>query len=212
MLSLGIETSGMLCSVAWQENNLILLEYNYNIPNNHSAMLSDLINQGFKKLNKTPDDIDFVAVASGPGSFTGLRIGMSYAKGFCYALGITIISVSNFEVLASQVVDNKFPIYTLIDANRGRVYEGIFKSDKLMIDDKMVIKTCEFNPEDDTKSTIIVNNSDLIESCNLNQKIQQGQFGARYICDIGYKKYLNGLIDDLYIIEPLYIQEFAGIA
>lgn len=97
---LGVETSGLLCSIAWYENNHILLEYNIEKNQIHSAVLADLFQSGLNYLHKSVNDVSLIAIATGPGSYTGLRIGMSFIKGMCYGKNIPIIGISNFYVLA----------------------------------------------------------------------------------------------------------------
>ena len=102
---LGIETSGILCSIAWYENEHILLEYNIERNQVHSNVLADLFNNGMNHLNKRANDISLASIGCGPGSFTGLRIGMSFLKGLCFGSDIPIIGVSNFNVLALHVTE-----------------------------------------------------------------------------------------------------------
>ena len=113
-LVLGIETSGILCSVAWWQNGSVLLEYNLEKKNEHAVLLAALVERGFNELKIDHNTVTHVAVGSGPGSFTGLRIGMSYAKGFCFGHNIPLIPVTNFELLSDLAEDNKFPIYTFV--------------------------------------------------------------------------------------------------
>jgi tRNA threonylcarbamoyladenosine biosynthesis protein TsaB len=215
-LVLGIETSDILCSVAWWEHETVLLEYNVAMPNNHTAVLSDLIGQGFAKIGRTPQDISLVSITSGPGSFTGLRIGMSYAKGLCFALQKPIMAVSNFEILATQVPENKLPLYTMINARRGRAYLGVFKHDKSVLSEKVVKKMSEIAAYLIPRSIVIMHENfsseDVVVLRNSEFDVRNGKFSAATLCHLGYKKYITGKRIDLPTLEPMYIQPFAGVA
>ena len=121
-LILGIETSGLLCSVGWMQSGKVILEYNMEIPQVHASKLANLVKEGFSKIQKSMADLSLVAVGTGPGSFTGLRIGMSFAKGLCYGTGVPILGVSAFNILAKQAPDSNEKIITLIDAKKERFY------------------------------------------------------------------------------------------
>ena len=212
-LVLGIETSGILCSVAWVLEDRILLEYNIEMPNIHATLLPDLISEGLNKLKIKNEDINLVAVALGPGSFTGLRIGMSYAKGFCYGLKKPIVGVTNFEVLANQAPINFAPVYTLINAQRGKYYLGIFQDGinlykaELITIDQIVSRVNE-------KSIILLNEmtEDMYnELIKVSSYIVKAGYSGSLICKSGLNKFNNHGADDLELLEPFYLQKFAGV-
>lgn len=213
MLVLGIETSGILCSVGWVRDDKILLEYNIEMPNIHATLLADLVLEGSKKLQIECRDINLVAVALGPGSFTGLRIGMSYAKGLCYGLKIPIIGVTNFEVLAEQAPINTVPVYTLINGGHGKYYLGVFK-DGITINKSEVITINQIQKKINKNSVIMVNGSgkgDFTELDKFAALIMETKYSAGLLCKIALKKYkINNKID-LELLEPLYLQSFAGV-
>lgn len=106
-LILNIETATEVCSVALaREGKLLALEEDMR-PNSHSSALTVLIGLMLKKTNLSIHDLDAVAVSAGPGSYTGLRIGVSAAKGLCYALGKPLIAVSALKALAFGAVEQK---------------------------------------------------------------------------------------------------------
>jgi len=126
---LGIETSGKLCSIAFGDEDRALLEYNLEIPMQHAVLLAHFAEQGLRFLQQSSflpgqdnKKIELVAVAIGPGSFTGLRIGLSYAQGFCYGKKIPIVGISNHQLLAVKRPQGAQTVYTLIDARREEVY------------------------------------------------------------------------------------------
>jgi tRNA threonylcarbamoyladenosine biosynthesis protein TsaB len=211
-LVLGIETSGTLCSVAWMSNDRILIEYNIEMPNIHATLLADLIAEGFARLKIERKDIGLVAVASGPGSFTGLRIGMSYAKGFCYAGSIPIIGISNFEILAKQAPLKVKPLYTLIYARHGRYYLGIFR-DGINLSDAKVITSDQIPFLSDGSFVVLMdyfNEEDYKKRFAPSINIIKGRYGAASVCQIGINKFNAQGADDLNFLEPFYLQSFTG--
>jgi tRNA threonylcarbamoyladenosine biosynthesis protein TsaB len=212
---LGIETSGILCSVAWWQNDAILLEYNLERKNEHAVLLAVFVEKGFKKLGINPAETSYVALGSGPGSFTGLRIGMSYAKGFCYGHDIPLISVTNFEMLADLSEENVYPVYTLIEAGKGNYYTGIFKEDKTRLDEKNVYSVSQLEEKISDTGIIVVHEENsqgyLTQVFEKAIRIIDGQYSAAKLCSLGYHKLLRGEMNDISDIEPFYLQAFAGI-
>ena len=210
---MGIETSALVCSIAWWESGNILLEYNIERKNRHAQLLPQLADRGFKYLNIEKNEVDLVVIASGPGSFTGLRIGMAYAKGFCYALDCKLIAVSNFELMSAFVANAQIPVHVIIDAGRGKLYHTLRSAndpDPLHAD---VISWAQLM-ERITGNTIIVKESRLVVPDEIDIKIPV--FNVRvtgaHACLIGTKKYNRGSHENLNDIEPFYLQKFAGMA
>jgi tRNA threonylcarbamoyladenosine biosynthesis protein TsaB len=203
-----------MCSVAWWIEDNILLDYNIESANNHAALLPELLSEGFNKVQYKPSDINLICVTSGPGSFTGLRIGMAYAKGLCYGLNIPIIALTNFEILALQAPAGIVPIYTIIDARRGNVYLGSFLKDNKTLNATSVVSITEFKEMLSSQSILVVHDRlDLDESLldGYEGKVLDGTFDVGLLCKFGYHKYQSGYRVDLETLEPLYIQQFAGM-
>jgi len=116
---LAIETSASLCSVVFWEEGKIIKEFNSDAPMQHSKLLGGFIEAGLKEIKKDPN---LVAVAIGPGSFTGLRIGLSYAQGLCFGKNIAVVGVSNHQALAMQNTISSKNLFTAIDARRDELY------------------------------------------------------------------------------------------
>ena len=211
MLVLGIETSAALCSISWVMHGQILLEYNIEQPNIHTQILADLVAEGFNRIGKTPANVDLICVASGPGSFTGLRIGMAYAKGMAYALDKPIVAVTNFEVLAQNSVLDKFPVYTVIDARRDNYYLGIFKSDTHHADITVFCDQTELIKYISHKGTVVTTIKDFKKRIKTNTDIILTRYSAATIAISGQIKYEKGRAsEDINQIEPLYLRKFAG--
>lgn len=126
MKILAIETASNLCSVSVLEDNKLIKEIISDEAKNHSIMLMPLIDELLNSLNLKLDDIDLFACDKGPGSFTGIRIGISTIKGFCDVLNKPCIGISSLDSLARNVKENGY-ICSLIDAKHDNVYCGIYK-------------------------------------------------------------------------------------
>ena len=215
-LVLGIETSGIRCSVAWWQNESILLEYNLERKNEHAVLLAAFVERGFKELGINPNTVTHVAIGSGPGSFTGLRIGMSYAKGFCFGRNIPLIPVTNFELLSDLAENHKFPIYTLIEAGRANYYTGIFNHKKSNLDQQYLSSVSQLKKELSQNGQFIVHEEEskgyFKQFLGNTFQVVDGQYRAARLCSLGYYKHLQGSLLKLNEIEPLYLQKFAGVS
>jgi tRNA threonylcarbamoyladenosine biosynthesis protein TsaB len=137
-LILNIETSSDVCSAGLSENGKIVSLKETDEPNSHSRLLTILINDIFTENNINISSIDAVAVSKGPGSYTGLRIGVSVAKGICYALDKPLIAVDTLKCLAINIYENyllkssveidknDLLICPLVDARRMEVYTALY--------------------------------------------------------------------------------------
>ena len=210
MLILGIETSAALCSVAWVQDDQVLSEENVEMPNMHTTLLPEMLRKGFLDLNLGPDKIDLIAVSSGPGSFTGIRIGMAYAKGMGYALDVPVIAVSNFEVLANQAVHDRFPIWTVIDARRGNYYVGVFDNQKYALNQSKFLAEAELLNLFDRQGIIITPIEKFCDTCDLKTEVLIGRYSSAITAKLGKRKFDRDETDDIDRLEPLYIREFSG--
>ncbi len=132
MIVLGMDTSTMTGGAALVGPKGLVGESVLNIRSTHSERLLPAVERLLDDAEVTLDDVDGFAVASGPGSFTGLRIGMATAKGFAYALGRPLIGVTVLEALAYQFMAVGTVVLPLIDARRGQVYAQPFSGQDAM--------------------------------------------------------------------------------
>lgn len=129
---INIETSTKVCSAAVTAEGMVLRHYENFEGRNHAALLSDYLKGCLDFLAEKELKPDAVAVSMGPGSYTGLRIGLSEAKGLCYALDIPLIGVSTLELMATRVmfstdtVDPESILVPMIDARRMEVYTAAY--------------------------------------------------------------------------------------
>jgi len=128
MKILAIDTSTMLGGVAIMDDSIgLVAEMRLNVKSTHSERLMISIDSLLKQSGYAIADMDCFAVAIGPGSFTGLRIGLSTVKGFSYATGNPIVSVPTLEALANNFPFCQYPVCTLLDARKKEVYAAMFK-------------------------------------------------------------------------------------
>ena len=127
MKILAIDTSTMLGGIAIMDESLLIAESRLNVKSTHSERLMTEIEHCLKQSGIKISDIDVFAVATGPGSFTGLRIGLSTVKGFSYATGKQIVSVPTLEALAWNFPYSRYPVCTMLDARKKEVYAALFK-------------------------------------------------------------------------------------
>jgi len=213
---LNIETSSTNCSVSLSNNNKLIDCLEKDSPNySHSQKLHSFISELMEKNNISFKDLDAVAVGIGPGSYTGLRIGLSAAKGICYALDIPLISVSSLENMVSNIQFEGVIIST-IDARRDEVYSCIFDKDKKVLREEIpeIINSKSYINYSKTDKVLIVGNGqkkckEIIDSNNnFNWNINIQKPSASNMGDIAYKKFELNDFEDIAYCEPKYLKEF----
>ena len=141
MKILSIDTSSSICSIAILENKNVIKEMHNYSEKEHSETLMPMIDELFKSTNLSLDDINLIACSVGPGSFTGIRVGLTVAKTMAYTLNIPIVSVSSLEVMASGKAGT-----ALINARRGYVFAGSYDENLGVIyPDSYVLMSDELN-------------------------------------------------------------------
>ncbi len=125
MLTLGLDTSGDVCAVALLDDDAVLFRAEIAVPRAHGRRLAPLVAQAFEHTGRSVSDLELVAVANGPGSFTGLRIGMSTAKGLALATGAAFVGVSTLAALASTATASG-TVVAVLPSRRGEVYAGAY--------------------------------------------------------------------------------------
>ena len=136
MRLLALDSSGLVASVAVLENDGLLAEYSVNYKKTHSQTLLPMLDEVMRMLGIPKEGLDAIAIAEGPGSFTGLRIGAAAAKGLGLALQIPIIPVETVDALAYNLYDTEGLICPMMDARRAQVYTGIYRFDE---EDRMTV-------------------------------------------------------------------------
>ena len=126
MKILGLDSSGIVASVAIVEDENLIAEYTVNYKKTHSQTLLPMLDELAKMTELDLDTIDAIAVAAGPGSFTGLRIGSATAKGLGLALKKPLVEIPTVDALAYNLYDAKALVCPIMDARRSQVYTGIY--------------------------------------------------------------------------------------
>ncbi|MEH7109062.1 tRNA (adenosine(37)-N6)-threonylcarbamoyltransferase complex dimerization subunit type 1 TsaB [Bacillus sp. JJ1764] len=127
MTVLAIDTSNYALGVALLEENQVLGEYITNLKKNHSVRIMPAIEQLMKDCERVPADLSKIVVAKGPGSYTGVRIGVTIAKTLAWTLQIPLVGISSLEVLAAAGRYFNGYISPLFDARRGQIYTGLYQ-------------------------------------------------------------------------------------
>lgn len=176
MLILGIDTSTKICTCSiFDSENGVIAETSLSVKKNHSNIVMPIIDNLFKISDLTINDIDKIAVAIGPGSFTGVRIALGIAKGLAMALNKPLIAVNELDILEAIADGNENEIIPLIDARKERVY---YKYQNKYVDDYLI---------------------NLISNFDKNKKYIFVGDGA-----INYKNILKDNLGDNAIILPMY--------
>lgn len=217
-LILNIETSATNCSVSIGKNGNVLSFKEYNSPEySHSENLHVFIREAIQQASLTFNDLDAIAVSSGPGSYTGLRIGVSTAKGLCFVLDKPLISVDTLQSMAFSINVDKGFLAPMLDARRMEVYSAVF------------------NP---TGALLRETRAEIIDGTSFAEFLNQGRvyfFGpgavkckgvithpnavfvpeeilpsAKYMVAISEEKFSKGMFEDVAYFQPFYLKGFAG--
>lgn len=130
MKIIALDSSGLVASVALLEDTGVVGEYNIQYKKTHSQTLLPMLEELKKQVELELSTVDAIAIASGPGSFTGLRIGSATAKGLAYALQIPIIEIPTLQGLACNLYGTDKLVCPIMDARREQVYTGIYAFEK----------------------------------------------------------------------------------
>ena len=211
---LNLETATKNCSVAIaKDGKTILCKEMAEAGYSHAEKLHVFIEDCLQELQLTSKDLSAVAVSQGPGSYTGLRIGVSAAKGLCFALDIPLIAIDTLQVLASQVSISEGIIIPMIDARRMEVYAAIFNS--------KLEKIREVQAEIITENSFVQSNETIhfIGDCSEKAKtvLTSQNFifhdemvypSAKEMAFLSFKKFQEKDFVDVAYFEPFYLKDF----
>ena len=217
-LLLNIETATQVCSVALSKGETVINYMECDIPNSHSKMLAKFISDIFKNTYYGIEELDAVAVSKGPGSYTGLRIGVSAAKGIAYGGDIPLISIDTLGILAFAAW-KKYPDCTylpMIDARRAEVYTALYDKDmnKIRLVSADIVEGDIYSA---IKADKIILVGDGAEKCKhyltddryvLDKDIH---LSAADMVQMSYNKYCSEDFEDTAYFEPYYLKEFIAI-
>lgn len=213
-LILNLETSTTNCSVSIGRDGecVALLERNegYSHAEHLALQVADLLkSEGIER-----SQLDAVCVGKGPGSFTGLRIGVSFAKGLSYGLQVPLLSIGTLDVLLEAgVQEGEFDLFIpTIDARRKEVYCAVFDADKrpLQAVEALVVDDKSFAQYLDSKRVLLFgdNASKLEEELGDKTEIRDIFPSAENMCSLAEKFFKHGLYEDKAYFEPYYFKDF----
>ena len=216
-LILSLETSTTVCSVAIHRGQDLLASAEVHIEQSHASKLAVLIHEVKKLAGIELNDLSAIAISSGPGSYTGLRIGTSTAKGLCYALGIPLISINTLEVLAYQMSEvniSKAFLCPMIDARRMEVY-CLLTDDKLNVKqptEPKVIDELSFSDQLENQPIVFFGNGSAKCKNIITHRnalfIKDIYPSAKQVGMMAYQKLLDKEVEDVSNAEPFYLKEF----
>ena len=215
---LNIETSTTNCSVSLSnQGETLVLKEDYGNGYSHAEKLHVYIDEVLKEANIKTSQLEAVAVSKGPGSYTGLRIGVSAAKGIAFALGIPLISVSTLEALAYQVKADLGVIVPMLDARRLEVYSAIFDTkfnlvrpieaqilDETSFEDYLLENKVYFVGDGVAKTKALLTSQNAVF-------IENKLPSADQMSQLSFDKYKKSDTEDVAYFEPYYLKDFVAI-
>lgn len=225
-LILGIETGTDLCSVALSRDDELIALRESGPGRDHAQKLSVFIDELLRENELSPDDLDAVAVSMGPGSYTGLRIGVSTAKGLCYALDIPLIGIGSLTSLAYVAAEdfeagileisdwNNVLLCPMIDARRMEVYAQVFDSDIKPISeiDAHIIEADSFERfiESDKEFVIFGDGAKKCVEILPEGKVTYLEVvpSARGLVKPAWEAFQTERFENIAYFEPLYLKDF----
>lgn len=211
---LNLETATKNCSVSISQNGQTILckemaEAGYS----HAEKLHVFIEDCIKESNISFKDLSAIAVSQGPGSYTGLRIGVSAAKGLCFALDLPLIAVDTLQVLASKLSISDGVIIPMIDARRMEVYSAIFNAKyekvrevqaEILIENsfEQISESIHFVGDCAEKAKTVLTKSNFI----FHEEIIYPS--ANEMSELSYKKFQENNFEDVAYFEPYYLKDF----
>lgn len=216
-----IETATRVCSVGLLRNNqIVALREDKSVQYSHSSLLTSFIEEVVNDAGLVINQLDAVAVSKGPGSYTGLRIGVSVAKGICYALDIPLIAVNTLQAMAvTAILKDKNPArfyVPMIDARRMEVYSAVYdpKLRELKETSAEIIDENSFSSFLEKGKTAFF--GDGAPKCSDVIKHENAMFyddifpGVRGLANKALEKYINKQFEDLAYFEPFYLKDFVA--
>lgn len=219
-----IESSTNICSVALSRDGKIIAIREINEPNRHAEMLTVFCDEVVKESKISFKDLDAVAVSEGPGSYTGLRIGVSAAKGICYALGKPLIAVGTLEAMAYGMIPEAKAgdlLIPMIDARRMEVYTAIYdyqgtllKEVAPMILDETSISLNFVSSLKSQVSSLLFSGDGMPKAKALLSTLpnaiftDSGNCSAKNLMTPAENKFLARDFEDVAYFEPFYLKTF----
>jgi tRNA threonylcarbamoyladenosine biosynthesis protein TsaB len=217
---LHIETATDICSVVLADNGVVVAEKTSEPIRDHASSLAVYIDQVLKESGVKPSDLKAIAVSKGPGSYTGLRIGVSTAKGLCYALNIPLIAIATTQSMAQLFYLNNSEyngyVVPLLDARRMEVYGAIYTQelDEVHPIVAEILHSDSFSLESTINYTLIGSGaakSKTFFENKLNVAIDElFSVSAIGLIKPALKAYQEKVYEDVAYFEPFYLKDFVS--
>ncbi len=220
-----IETATQICSVVLAADGKVLARRESDTPNAHSTSLSVFIDEVLKESHLTPRDLNAVCVSAGPGSYTGLRIGVSTAKGFCYALGIPLLSVPTLLSMAAlyyrQHPDYHGLVCPMIDARRMECYTMIVNGEMDILRDTHAdilddaSRLSPFTSYLDRGEMMFIGDGaektkELLGTHHNARYDNSFRLSAEGMLELAESRLRDGKTEDVAYFEPFYLKDFVA--
>jgi tRNA threonylcarbamoyladenosine biosynthesis protein TsaB len=215
---LNIETSSTVCSVSLSKNDELISFKEINDGFTHAENLHIFIEEVLKAANISVKDLNAVAISKGPGSYTGLRIGVSAAKGLAFSLNIPLIALDTLQIMTnSALVKNETNVVycPMIDARRMEIYTAVYDKDLKQLKETEALIVDEKSIQPFSKFDKIYFFGDGMQKCKeVLSTLKNAHFidsilpSAKNMCDLSYKKYSEKKFEDVAYFEPFYLKDF----
>jgi tRNA threonylcarbamoyladenosine biosynthesis protein TsaB len=218
MRVLGVDTSTMTAGIGVVEKDEILAEVKFSVKITYSEILLSCIDQALKNVGLKINHLDGFAISIGPGSFTGLRIGLSTLKGLSFATGKPLASVPSLDALAFLSLYCQYPVVTMLDAKKDQVYAAIYetkdgelkrKSDYLVTEVEDLVRSI-------SQKTLFVGPGARVFQKRLIELLkdkahfslaEQSLPSGATVALLGSKKLISGRVEDIADSEPMYLRK-----
>lgn len=217
-LILLLETATSTCSVALAENGIIIAVKEVNERNIHASHITLFIEEIMLKAEKEYSDLRAIAISKGPGSYTGLRIGVSTAKGLCYALDIPLLGINTIEAMVFGLMESfDIPdsglLIPMVDARRMEVYTGIYRKDLSLVESvsAKIVDIDSFNEFKEQELFLFGDGADKFKVLFADQpNINFIDFStsASHLNSLASKKFRDSEFENLAYFEPFYLKDF----
>jgi len=216
-LALAIDTSTDIASLALVQDDEVLAELSWRAGQNHTVQLLPHLRHLLSQTGLSLQSAGCIIVARGPGSYNGLRVGISTAKGLAFSLGIPIIGISTLEVAAYQHAETRLPVCPVFNAGRGEIATAIYqmKGNKWHQLAAEHISTVEALCSQITAKTVFCGEYVLSVAARLREELKQravlispaaGLRRASFLAELGLKRFDAGDYDNPATLQPLYLR------
>ena len=220
-LLLAIDTATRMASLALHDGARVRVELSWESPDHHTVELTPRIAGMLAQLQVPVDELAGIAVSLGPGSFTGLRVGVAVAKGLAMSRGLDLVGVPTLDIVAHAMKDSRLPVVAVLSAGRGRLCAAQYRLSEgtLVPDGPMQLTTARELGADWEETTCVCGELSAEE-----RQMLQARLGARvelaspaaslrragYLAELGWARLRAGRADDPVTLAPIYLQTPSG--